>query len=62
MRVAQRSLEPVSRPLQALGAAVRESTVEPLLLELVRTRVSQINRCAFCLDMHTKDALAKGEE
>jgi AhpD family alkylhydroperoxidase len=62
MRVAQKSLDPVRAPLQALGAAVRESTVEPLLLELVRTRVSQINRCAFCLDMHTKDALAQGEE
>jgi len=31
------------------------------LLELVKTRASQINHCAFCLDMHTKDARAAGE-
>jgi len=31
------------------------------LLDLVKTRVSQINGCAFCLDMHTKDARARGE-
>ena len=32
------------------------------LLELVKTRVSQINGCAFCLDMHSKDARAAGED
>ncbi|UPQ90005.1 carboxymuconolactone decarboxylase family protein [Vibrio sinaloensis] len=31
------------------------------LWELVKLRVSQINQCAFCIDMHSKDALAKGE-
>lgn len=35
--------------------------LEPLLLELVKTRASQINGCAYCLDMHTKDARALGE-
>ncbi len=35
--------------------------LEPSLLELVKTRASQINGCAFCLDMHTKDARAAGE-
>lgn len=35
--------------------------LEPALLELVRVRASQINRCAFCLDMHTLDARAAGE-
>src|SRR5579863_1516426 len=35
--------------------------LEPALLELVRIRASQINRCAFCLDMHTIDARAAGE-
>lgn len=38
-----------------------ESELGRPLLELVRTRVSQINGCAFCLDMHTKDARAAGE-
>ena len=38
-----------------------ESGLERPLLELVKTRVSQINGCAFCIDMHTKDARAAGE-
>jgi AhpD family alkylhydroperoxidase len=37
------------------------SGLERPLLELVKTRVSQINGCAFCIDMHTKDARAAGE-
>lgn len=45
----------------ALEAAVHRSSLEPLLLELVKTRASQINGCAHCLDMHTKDARALGE-
>ena len=40
---------------------VRESGLEPPLLELVRLRASQINGCAYCMDMHTKDARAHGE-
>ena len=39
----------------------RQSGLEHSLLELVKTRVSQINGCAYCLDMHTKDARAAGE-
>ncbi|MFF4643918.1 carboxymuconolactone decarboxylase family protein [Streptomyces sp. NPDC001389] len=35
--------------------------LDPVLVELVKIRASQINHCAFCLDMHTKDALAAGE-
>ena len=40
---------------------VEESGLEHSLLELVKTRVSQMNGCAFCIDMHTKDARAAGE-
>jgi AhpD family alkylhydroperoxidase len=40
---------------------VDESGLEHSLLELVKTRVSQINGCAYCIDMHTKDARALGE-
>ena len=40
---------------------VRASGIEHRLLELVKTRASQINGCAFCLDMHTIDARAAGE-
>lgn len=45
----------------SLEAAVRRSGLEPTLLELVKVRASQINGCAFCIDMHTKDARAHGE-
>lgn len=44
-----------------LEAYVRRSGVDRGLLELVKTRVSQMNGCAFCIDMHTKDARANGE-
>ena len=37
------------------------TTLEPSLLELVKMRASQINGCAYCLDMHSKDARAAGE-
>ena len=40
---------------------VRNCGIEHSLLELIKTRASQINGCAFCIDMHTKDARAKGE-
>jgi AhpD family alkylhydroperoxidase len=39
----------------------QSSGLEPSLRELVKTRASQINGCAYCLDMHTKDARAAGE-
>ncbi len=45
----------------ALEQAVRASGLERSLLELVKIRASQINRCAYCIDMHTKDARAHGE-
>jgi AhpD family alkylhydroperoxidase len=45
----------------ALETFVRKSELEPLLLELVKMRASQINGCAYCLDMHSKDARAEGE-
>jgi AhpD family alkylhydroperoxidase len=35
--------------------------LDPLLIELVKIRASQINGCAYCLRMHTRDALKKGE-
>ena len=40
---------------------VRASGLERSLIELVKIRASQVNGCAFCLDMHTKDARAAGE-
>jgi AhpD family alkylhydroperoxidase len=45
----------------ALETYVRRSGIEPSLLELIKIRASQINGCAYCIDMHTKDARARGE-
>ena len=49
------------RAMRELGAYVSASGLEPSLLELVRLRASQLNGCAYCIDMHTKDARAAGE-
>jgi AhpD family alkylhydroperoxidase len=49
------------QPLFALSKNLKSGSLEPSLIELVLMRVSQINGCAFCLDMHSKDARAAGE-
>lgn len=49
------------KAMAGLQAYVSGSGLEPLLLELVKTRASQINGCAFCIAMHTKDARKLGE-
>ncbi len=49
------------KAMLGVEAYVRGCGIEHSLLELVKTRVSQINGCAFCLDMHTKDARAAEE-
>lgn len=45
----------------AMEAYFERCGLEPSLVELVKARASQINGCAFCVDMHTKDARAMGE-
>ena len=52
---------PPFQALVALQRAVEASGLERPLLELVKIRASQINGCAYCLDMHTQDARALGE-
>jgi AhpD family alkylhydroperoxidase len=47
--------------MRRLETYVRQSGLEPSLLELVKLRASHINGCAYCIDMHTKDARARGE-
>ena len=49
------------KAMLALESAVQRSGLEHSLIELVKMRVSQINGCAYCLDMHSKDARAAGE-
>lgn len=49
------------RAMATLEEVVAQSTLEPRLRELVKLRASQLNGCAYCVDMHTKDARAIGE-
>ncbi len=49
------------KAMTALETYIRGSGLEQSLIELVKTRASQINGCAFCLHMHTLDARANGE-
>lgn len=62
MRVDYTQKFPAAREaMLGLEKAVLDGPLEPLLLELVKIRASQLNRCAHCLEMHTKDARALGE-
>ncbi|MGF6223304.1 carboxymuconolactone decarboxylase family protein [Pseudomonas frederiksbergensis] len=49
------------KAMMALEAAVSKLPLEKSLIELVKLRASQINGCAFCIDMHTADAIKGGE-
>ncbi|MCX2680013.1 carboxymuconolactone decarboxylase family protein [Galbibacter sp. EGI 63066] len=49
------------KSLYGISKHLYNSTIDKQLFELLYFRVSQINGCAFCLDMHSKDLLAKGE-
>ena len=49
------------KALYGLGMYLSKSPLEPKLLHLIYYRVSQVNGCAYCLDMHSKDALNHGE-
>jgi AhpD family alkylhydroperoxidase len=53
--------EQAMRAMLGLGRYVQQSGLEESLLHLVSMRASQINGCAFCLDMHVKDARSRGE-
>ena len=61
-RINYSKADPKALPLLlAVEAHIGTSSLEPRLLHLVKMRASQINGCAFCLDMHSKDARADGE-
>lgn len=51
----------VFKPLYGLSAYLAKSAIEKHLLDLIDFRISQINGCAYCLDMHSKDLRADGE-
>ncbi|MFF5785440.1 carboxymuconolactone decarboxylase family protein [Streptomyces sp. NPDC012693] len=48
------------RAMRGLETAAAQD-IDPTLFHLIKIRASQINQCAFCIDMHSKDALAEGE-
>ena len=50
------------KAMRGLENYVRQCGLECSMLELVKLRASQINGCAYCIDMHTKDARAQGEQ
>ena len=61
-RIGYNKIDPQAvQALMGLGNYVDGCQLERSLLDLVLVRASQINRCAYCLDMHTKDARASGE-
>src|SRR5690606_31372185 len=47
--------------MQALERYIAESGLDKSLYELIKTRASQINGCAYCINMHTRDAMKLGE-
>ena len=57
----QKAAPDVLQGMLALSTVVQKSGLAPGLVDLVNYRVSQINGCAFCLDMHSKDLRARGE-
>ena len=61
-RIEYRKVAPgAMEAMSGLERYVASSDLERSLLELVKLRASQINGCAYCIDMHTKDARARGE-
>ncbi len=51
----------IYRAMRDLNRKVEEAGLDPILSELIKLRASQLNHCAYCLDMHSKDARAIGE-
>jgi len=59
--VSPATMDRAMKGLFALGMAAERCDLERSLQELVKIRASQLNGCAMCLDMHTKEARARGE-
>lgn len=47
--------------MSGIDKRLYESTISKSLIDIIKIRVSQINKCAFCVDYHTQDALKNGE-
>jgi len=62
MRLDYRQVAPEAvQAMRELEAYVKSTGLEPPLLELVKIRASQLNGCAYCIDLHTRNARAAGE-
>jgi AhpD family alkylhydroperoxidase len=62
LRINQNEIpEGLFKAMRQVQNYIRNSGIDPLLIELLEVRVSQINGCAYCLDMHTKEAVHRGE-
>ncbi|MCW6010481.1 carboxymuconolactone decarboxylase family protein [Micromonospora sp. CPCC 205371] len=62
VRLAVDTLAPhMNRAMNSLDAASRKTDLEPVLLDLVRARASQLNGCAYCVDTHSRDLREAGE-
>ncbi len=61
-RISIKDLEPNAyKAMLGLEQYMRNTKISPLLLELIKIRASQINSCAYCIDMHTQEAMNIGE-
>lgn len=61
-RISIKDLEPNAyKAMLGLEQYMRNTKIAPLLLELIKIRASQINGCAYCIDMHTQEAMNIGE-
>ena len=61
-RISIPDLEPGAyEGMYGLESYIRNSQIEPILRELIKIRASQINGCAYCIDMHTQEAIKLGE-
>ena len=61
-RISIKDIEPEAyKAMLGLENYIRNSAIPPLLRELIKIRASQINGCAYCIDMHTQEALKIGE-
>jgi AhpD family alkylhydroperoxidase len=58
---AARAVPDLYRAMNALDGAVSKSGLDARLQELLKFRVAQMNGCAYCMDMHSRDAIAAGE-
>lgn len=57
----KKALPEVYKAMYGLAGSINNSSLTPIQKQLIKIRASQINACAYCLDMHTKEALQIGE-